>query len=146
MINKQELIELYLNGMTMNALGEKYGCSRQYIQQVVKKAEVHRDRVKRQPFTDLIISQIAVLRGIGKHWNEIAEILGLNKNDFIYLDTDKYPLYNGTHRKCTVCKEIRPLDEFYPIKTGGKQLQCRCKACVYAAVVYYAKIRKERDK
>jgi hypothetical protein len=141
MISKQELIQLYLNGSTLKSLGEKYGVSKQRIHQVINDLDVHRNRIKREVNIDLEI--IKEFRWLGLSWSEISKSTNIPIQDlYTKLDTKSLPLYGGTHKKCTVCQEVKPVTEFYPRKKGEKLLDSRCKKCNYESMVSYAKIRK----
>lgn len=48
-------------------------------------------------------------------------------------------------RKCTRCKEILPLAEFYNCKSGRDGLNAWCKKCFQAGVLRYAKTPKGRQ-
>ena len=47
----------------------------------------------------------------------------------------------ATHKRCTVCGEVKPLDDFYAAERMRDGRQSRCKVC---ANVYQAAIRQER--
>jgi len=47
----------------------------------------------------------------------------------------------ATHKRCTVCGEVKPLDNFYAAERMRDGRQSRCKAC---ANVYQAAIRQNR--
>lgn len=49
----------------------------------------------------------------------------------------------ATHKRCTVCGEVKPLDDFYCAERMRDGRQSRCKAC---ANVYQAGVREERKK
>ena len=49
----------------------------------------------------------------------------------------------ATHKRCTVCGTVKPLDDFYAAERMRDGRQSRCKAC---ANVYQAGVREERKK
>ena len=146
MIDKAQLSELYLNGMSLGDIGKYYNVSRQRIQQIIKAMGIHRDRINKHSWVDdeTIIDKINNYRFVdGLKWKEVAYRLSIPLHQIKLIDTGKYPLFNNEKRKCTRCKKILQLNEFHKYHRTKIGLMNYCKKCNYENVKKYLIIRRE---
>jgi hypothetical protein len=67
---------------------------------------------------------------------------GCNSRHHLHPGDSYYQMPRG-HKRCPTCETVKPLSEFYFIKTRG-QPSSRCRSCEKAAVMACQKARKLR--
>lgn len=130
----QEMVRLRAQGMTLQAIGDEYGMTRERVRQILKDAGV-------TPRTEELEKLFAAavewaeahpaepLTAIGERFGvSTASIKRRLSPEVLELRSQPKYVILGYHR-CSVCKQNLDPSEFYPIKKDSKILHHRCKSC-----------------
>ena len=131
--DKTEIISKYKNGMTLQAIADYYGVSKQYIDQVLSRAKVERRPKKK--VTPEMEGKIKDLAEAGKTYSEISEATGVSRSTV-----------------CVICKglELKKDKTYHCSKCGGTDFRANgakgriCKPCSAkrAREYYHNKVKK----
>lgn len=131
--DKTEIVSKYKNGMTLQAIADYYGVSKQYIDQVLERAKVERRPKKK--VTPEMESKIKDLAEAGKTYSEISEATGVSRSTV-----------------CVICKplELKKDKTYRCSKCGGTDFRANgargriCKPCSAkrAREYYHNKVKK----
>ena len=134
--DKTEIASKYKNGMTLQAIADYYGVSKQYIDQVLSRAKVERRPKKK--VTPEMESQIKALAESGKTYSEISEATGVSRSTV-----------------CVICKplELKKDKTYRCSKCGGTDFRANgakgriCKPCSAkrAREYYHNKVKKVEE-
>ena len=132
--DKTEIVSKYKNGMTLQAIADYYGVSKQYIDQVLSRAKVERRPKKK--VTPEMESKIKALAESGKTYSEISEATGVSRSTV-----------------CVICKplELKKDKTYRCSKCGGTDFRANgvrgriCKVCsAKRAREYYQKRKGDK--
>jgi len=146
MINKQDIVEMYLDGISLPDIGRHFGVSRQYAHQVIKWMGVHREHVntlrRRNLFEifDSNFDMIVRLRGQRASWSSLLSMIDTGMSEDmtkwyfkdwrIFRGINSMASGSGPDLRCPKCETVKPKDEFHNYRGHSNGKVFLCKECV----------------
>lgn len=136
-------------GETTLEVAERFGLTPQRVQQIAPGRQASDQRSRRD--REALRAQMVELAKTEPSFNAIARKLGVSNATVstylnsrgIKLTTNNTELYAQGLRKCAVCKQIKPLSEFGPVKSESQGLARKCIPCNRATTRQYYRPRKD---